>query len=307
MVASAAICGGCDAPEELAGELEQTLREHATTERKAGTLRALQSAKTAREVAERVASSADPGCALHFPRTGGFTYEFTLELTRRSAAGVDQRWTETRILRRDDDGDVALEMAADAATEVGVGVHRTPQWLIVGDESFVSVDGRAFYRRPSGPLERERLLEAGQTTLQTLLDAVPSGWRKVDEDGQTRFEVGGEETVCGPRSASDAGWLRRFETRATPISGALRAVDGSRRALQIRWQLEDGTTLQATFDDRLVRGAESIEAPDASAIVSVRRDRSLEAVEQMLTDMTEAGLVDRPDSTTTTDSKDTEP
>jgi hypothetical protein len=177
----------------------------------------------------------------------------------------------------------------------------------------VSDDGRAYYRRAVRADERERVVEAASSAVQTLLDAVSNGWNRQEalEGGveEATFRIGGKPLICGPRADSQTGWLRRIETRATPLRGELRARDtGGRRSrnLEILWQLEDGSTLAASFADRLSMESTPVEAPDDDAIVHVERDRSLHRVEQTLAEMVRAQLIERTNSSTK-DGKDETP
>lgn len=312
LVGLALFCIGCDRAEEATATLEETLREQASTEPKTGVLRALQVRSRAAEVARLMAAPSDRACALELPNAAPFRYRWALELTRRSAVGVEARWRETRVLRRDADGDLALEMQADFRTELGLEGRRNPQRRVVGGQSYVSDDGRAFYRRSLQTGERHEIIEAAGATMQTLLDAVPNGWSLQEsmpeqtegDSGAAAYRIGGERLVCGPSAEAEAGWLRRFETKATPLSGELQVgelqvdPEGS-RSVEIRWQLEDGSTLEASFVDGLAMGAAPVEAPDDADIVSVERDRSLHQVEQMLSQMAEAGLVEQTPSPST--------
>ncbi len=290
---------GCDAPERAVAVVEETLREQASTEPKTGVLRALEVGQTARVIAAAVASSRDPACELRLPEDGSFSYRWTLELIRRTAAGIEGQWKEERELRRDAHGNLGLVMGADFVTELGLPGRRSASWLLVDGTSYLSADGRAFYRRTPLSRERERMIEVASTTVQSLLDAVSTGWSRTKGEGGVRFRAGGEHLVCGPSATREQGWLRRFATRATPVSGTLEtsgeraAVHGAvgSRNLQARWQLEDGSTLEAHFGDELEAGAAAVEAPNGEAVVRVERDRSLERVEQLISEMARDGLI----------------
>ena len=276
--AAAVIGSGCDGSEQVAAELEEALRKQGTTEQKTGVLQALQTARTAREVARRAASPIEPSCALPPPERGPYTYRFSLELTRRGAGGDEQRWRETRTLRRDDDGDLGVAMDAGFVTELGLEGRRTPQWLVVGQASYVSVDGRAYYRRELVDAEPERLVRGTRATFQILLDAVPTGWSRSTVDDGASFTVGGARLVCGTQAPAQRGWLRRFETRATVLSGQVLVAQpsadaGRRRKLQL---------------------------------VSVERDRSLTRVDHLVEQLAGSGLIERSQAITN-DSNDARP
>jgi hypothetical protein len=295
----AALGSGCDGAGDGVAALEERLRDQSSTKSKSGTLRALEVASTAHLVARGAAAPTQKRCELELPDDRAYTYSFSLEFERSSAAGVESRWTERRTLRRDDDGDLAVTMEADFRTEFAAEGRRSPQWRTVGEHSYVSVDGRAFYRRDATAIDRRRLVHSASATLQTLLDAVSTGWSRtgLDSDAVSAFKIGGERLVCGPSSPEedlsfDSGWLRRFKTRATPLSGELSILDEHSRRLDARWQLEDGSTLEAHFEGRLVDGAEAVEAPDPSSIVVVERDRSLRHIEGLLEDMGRRGLIE---------------
>jgi hypothetical protein len=280
--------------------LEERLKSGASTEPKAGMLRALEVASTASAITKRAAAPHQARCQLELPRDRAYTYSFSLDVQRKSGIGVESRWTEERTLRRDADGDLAAIMHASFRTELGGEGRRSPQWMLVDQDSYVSVDGRSFYRREASPGERRRLAHSASATMQTLLDGVSIGWSRVepDSEGPAVFTVGGERLVCGPSATRDddlsfdAGWLRRFETRATPLGGELSVPRAGSRKLEVRWQLEDASTLEVRFEDRLVDGAEPIEAPDESSLVVVERDRSLRRIERLFEEMVERGLVD---------------
>lgn len=301
LIGLATVFGGCDRSEEAAAVLEQTLREHASTKPKTGMLRALQVAKSAVEVTRRLAAPVDPACALELPEGRAFRYRWALELTRRSAPGIERRWKETRVLRRDAHGRLALEMQADFRTELGLEGRRTPQWRIVGEHAYISDDGDAFYRRRLQAGERDRVVTAGGAAVQTLLDAVSMGWSlqqppSSDLDAAI-YRVGGERLVCDASANSEsvgagAGWLRRFDTRATPLSGELRVGERNSRRVELRWKLEDGSTLEASFADVLIEGAKAVEVPDENQIVRVERDRSLYRIDRALSEMASAGIID---------------
>ncbi len=255
-------------------------------------LRALEVEQTASAVAAHMRAAHASACRLPIPARGAFTYQFDLHLQRTSAAGVEADWTEHRVLRRDSAGNLALTMQARAQTELGQQVQRTPQWRIVGDQSYVSVDGQAFYRRAPGFDARARLMAAGTATLQTLLDAVASGWSR---QGAHQWTNGGRRLICGGRQAHAAGWLRRFATRATTVSGTLRTgKDASEpRRLMLNWKLEDGSTLTARFSDAFSAAARPVAKPAADEIVEVRRDRSFHRVDGLLDQMASRHWIER--------------
>jgi hypothetical protein len=299
-VATPLLWTGCDAPMESIEALEERLTDQTSTQNKAGTLRAIEVRYAAGAITQRMAASPEASCRLQLPSHQAFTYHVSLDVQRTSAAGVYSRWNEARTLRRDDDGDLAATMDADFRTELGDHGHRSPQWRLVDQQSYVSVAGRAFYKRRASAGERTRLSQSASGTLQSLLDASSKGWSREgrDEAGTAVFTMGGDRLVCGPSIEGEVGlsvndgWLRRFETRATPLGGELSVPEVGPRRLEMRWQLEDGSTLEVRFEDRLVDGAQSVEAPEESKLVSVERDRSLERVEELIDEMSRRGLAE---------------
>lgn len=289
------LAGGCDAPSEIAGQLEQTLRDNAATRQKAGTLRALQVSGRAHRIARAMASHPEAACRLELPDAGPFTYRVTLDVERRPAGQRDDappeaHWHEQRVLRRDADGDLSLQMDARYRDEIGLRDRRAPAWRVVGARSYVSVDGEAYYRRDLAPGEPARIKTAGLGVIQTLLDAASAGWSRA---GEGRWTLGGEALGCGPADAKRSGWLRRFATHATALSGALEVADGAAgpRRLKVRWQLDDGSTLRLRFSDTLALQAEAVDPPAPDAIVEVERDRSYARVSDMLDTFGERGWI----------------
>ena len=297
-----ALLTGCEEAPSSTKVVHDWVAHQAKDEPKVGVLRALQTVSTARKLAVRTSQPGSRACRLHPPQHGAFRYRFELSVTRHSAAGAEVRWHEKRSLERDADGQLQVRMDADFRTALGLGGERHLRWIWTGERSFHSDDGQHFWQQPPAPDERRRLLGAGMAPLQSLLDAVHTGWRP-GETGQSRgrWLSGGAPLHCGPRADTSRGWLRRLRTRATPLEAELVVPEGRfgstglapRRRLEANWQLEDGSRLEVSFEDQLDTAAANVQPPPEAKMVDVQRDRSWQRAQRLLDVMAEDRWIER--------------
>ncbi|MFP4596917.1 MAG: hypothetical protein ACLFVJ_01620 [Persicimonas sp.] len=305
------LVGGCDGREASVERAEAFLKERSSPRGKAGILRALEVVHRAHKVAEGHGEAEQPDCRLRVPEEGAYTYQSTLTLERNGGGERGLRWHETRTTRRDRRGRVEVILAADARSARDKTSSHQMSWRVVDGTSYVSGDADSFYARPADLDQRERVVAAGWGTLQTLLDAASDGWqreaagRRAEEDAHV-WTVGGERLRCGPAAPTASGWLRSLAAHATPVSGRLeasaqrvaRGSSAASRTLELRWQLDDRTMLDARFKDRLRVGrlpadAPIIAAPRADDVLVAERDRSLETVDRLLDELTRQRAIER--------------
>ncbi len=305
------LVSGCDSREASVERAETFLKERSSPRGKAGMLRALEVVHRAHKIAERHGEVEHPDCRLRAPEQGAYSYESTLTLERTGDGERGLRWHETRTTRRDDRGRVEVLLSADSRSALGMESSHQMSWRSVDGTSYVSADAESFYARPADRDERDRLVAVGWGTLQTLLDAAPDGWQRENSGGRTEedahvWTMGGQRLICGPSDPLASGWLRRLAAHVTPVSGRLQASSrrieeassAASRTLDLRWQLDDHTTLRAHFEDRLRVGrlpadAPTIAAPQADDVVVVERDRSLEAVDSLLDRLAGEQVIDK--------------
>jgi hypothetical protein len=303
---------GCDGVDGLAAGIERGVKQHTTAKTKTGMLRGLEVVERAHQVAERRARRADPDCRLSVDSDEALTYRASIELERRSAHGVERLWREERTFRRDRHGHLAATMSGEWTDQLGLQARREMQWRLIDQHSWVSVDGRAFYRRAADAEDARHIELAGLAPLQTLLDASDGGWSESATDAEQQTTTwsaggGGERLICGPSSEEAAGWLKRLGTDAVVTDAELIAsgprlgstASAATRTLSIEWQLDQGSVLVATLDDRLSLEAAPVESPDPEAVVDVRRDRSLHHVDRLVAQMLRDGAIDSTDESDT--------
>lgn len=289
------LVGGCDGREASVEQAEAFLKERSSPRGKAGMLRALEVVHGAHRVADRHGEAEEPDCRLRVPEEGAYSYKSTLTLERTGDGGRGLHWYEIRTTDRDESGAVRVTLSAESRSELGIKESHEMSWRLIDGTSYVSADADSFYARPAELDERDRIEAVGLGTLQTLLDAADDGWQRDEESRRSAamphlWQMGGDRLVCGPSDGQASGWLRRLAAHARSVSGRLKvsqqrveaASSAASRTLDLRWQLDDRTTLRARFEDRLrVGDAPDIAAPQADDVVAVERDRSLEAVDNL--------------------------
>lgn len=292
-------------------------------------LRALQVSHRAAHLAGVIADQPNPACSWGV-RDGAFRYDFDLLLERRGPGkvGVSARWHEKRSLRRDAAGRLDLRMQADFRVPTMAAAQtpgrRAMRWMIADDTSYLSddldEDTPEFYRRKSNFGAREKLVFSGLSTIQTLLDAVPQGWKRVPGSGAV-WKPGGAKLKCmmglqglhngtymriQARSTED-NWRREFGEQSTLLDASFKvdrvpngsSAEGEKflkdavntRQLELQWRLQDGATLRAVFHDTVSEFDKPIVLPQGENIVEVERDRSLFWAKKRLDTWRENGWV----------------
>jgi len=194
---------------------------------------------------------------------------------------------------------------------------RALRWVLAGGHSYLSDDLRQdaaqYYRREARFGESAALEFAAFGTLQTLLDAAPGGWTRVD-GAHPIWTPGGQPLRClkpirGLQNAKnmqmqspviERNWLHQFGAVATleeamfevPRAAVAPGARGNEvddtsansRKLSLTWRLNDGATLKAKFRDSWAATSAPLESLDTTNIIDVERDRSLFEAKQRLHD-----------------------
>lgn len=317
---------GCEAPdpdtvEALASRLEQGAQRRFGGGQKTGMLRALEVSQRAVGVARAMRERPEPACAMEELDGRAFRYDIELVLERHGPgkAGLEASWRETRRFRRAESGRLELVMNAQfrnpTMQPTDAPTKRALRWALADGQSYLSDDLREgapqYYRREASFGEAAALEYAAFGTLQTLLDAAPGGWERVDAAHPT-WTPGGQPLRCikpirGLQNAKnmqmqspviERNWLHQFGAVATlkearfevlraaaaPEAAGNEADDApaNSRRLSLAWRLSDGATLKAKFRDSWAPTGAPLESLDTTNIIEVERDRSLFEAKQRL-------------------------
>lgn len=266
-------------------EIEAELKREPGRAGKVGGLVGVTLQQHASRITRAIAEAPDARCVWGAHADTRWIGELAIE--RHRGGTLVSRWTETRTLDQRATA-VAMRYSATFRTEIGTSGTREAEWRITPEGTFLAApgtDGDLWIRRDTEEDERRRVLAASEGMLQSLLDAV-GGWKR-DGDGWT---PGDEALRCAKLTEGEA-FTARFTASAQVQSAALRVEDDARH-FTATWLLSDGSTVEASFDDRIAPLEADIAPPPDDRLVPIARDRSLARAQQLLAKLATSGLAE---------------
>lgn len=264
---AALLLGGCDHEHALRTwspnpDVEST-RGRATT----AALRVLERAARSAEASARGV----PGrCRSPWPQ-GAFTVRTTLRLVTKPGDAPQIRLAEESVWRQDPFGNVAHQRTVRSRLYDGREATRSRETRVLGERSFVAIDGRfaETSRDPTLALEARAAAGADVDLLGSLVTT---------NGGQLLPYRGVTPALCPPRG---------LRPELDPIrEGTWETAAGERRGW-LRWEDRDGRRMVLEFSETTSSGAAPVEAPET--LHPIDADRSFAEVRDWLEEGSGAG------------------
>lgn len=290
MAAAAAIIlalgSGCSDCRQPSAAFEQWLGAGAQRSGKVGTLRGLEVAATARDVARQQAVIGDGPCNLGWRLDEPFLVDFELTIDV-DGAGISRQWHESGQWRQDGEGrwriTAEIDYSEGAASE---GQRRVD--VVAGDDGFYE------------------FLAPGQPVRYARRGDVARWWR---DEYAGRFvalmALGADQAPdagpCGPVAVADevAHWrplLRAHgQVEEFDVTGFEESTEGQQRPCRqgrLTMDLGGRGQMEVTLRECLAEPPESVALPPIERIIDGDRDRSRATAMAQLTQWIEAGWVD---------------
>lgn len=295
-VAVASGCSGCGDP--VFDRVERWLRHEPGRAGKVGTLRGLEVAHRAREVARRRRSLGEGPCEIGWDIEEPFSVRYELEIDVEHRLR-DRRWTERGRWQRDGAGRWLLETNIGFEDGPELQGQRTVR-LYADEEGMWEWLGPETVARhpPDGGAQRHWRREFGGR-FASLVGLVSDRWRV---DGERRLVVGGGDSpVCGPLATVEGvdPWGSMLQARAGLVSAEITGpdptgVDGAERCRRLRanYRLGDRGEMEIRFLECAEEPPDELQRPRADRTVDVERSGSRADVADLLQQWIDDELVD---------------
>ncbi len=298
-------CGNCT--DSWVDDVEQWARDNPERRGKVGTLRGLEVAQSAGEVADRRVRRGEGPCDIGWRLDEAFHLEFDLQIDVEHPRR-DRSWSERGTWKRDDGGRWHLEVDVEFSDGVELSGQRTERvfsddqgvWEWLGPEAVVRYE-------PESAAATSREKEYG-TRFSGLMTLHGEHWRP-SGDGQPEswehWRPGGTTArACGPMPdyREFEGWGSLLSARSTEhsaqISGGPRdAIDegqtGRCRRFRADHRLRNGGRMDVEYRECLQESApETLHRPDVGEATDVRRTRDRHRLMNQFEAWIDEGLID---------------
>ena len=290
MVMIAGGCGGCG--DQVVDHLDEQFREEPTRGGKVGTLRALEVAQRARQVAGESAQGGEGPCQIQWRWDRPFRVEYELKI-KAERGRWERSWRESGEFSGDGQG----------------------RWLVEGTALFVAGDqlqGRREhrgYRSPDGFWEWVGPEQVGWHRSESevanaweaeyggrfgaLMGLLSPGWKSA---GAGIWGPGEEEFYCGPLEVRNVeGWRPLLGARAQMVEAEVIREESCRR-LKARFGLHGGGRLELDFSECFQAGSKELVTPEwGENVIQVGRTRERREVARLIEELSAAGVIEATD------------